>query len=256
MGSPLRQQRRGKASSTWRANSHHGKGDVEHRNAETTGEVIDIVHDPARSAPVAVVEFDDSTESENSARSSESSDSSSEEVRNVLAPENLQVGDTIEVGVSAEIEEGNVLPVGEIPEGVPIHNIETQPSSGGQLVRSSGTYAFVVTHEQDGVRIKLPSGEFKKLDTGCRATIGKVAGGGRKDKPFVKAGNKHKAMKAKGHKYPNVRAVAMNAVDHPFGGSAKPGQPKTVSRHASPGSKVGSVAARRSGNKEGTADNE
>ncbi|MFB6213048.1 MAG: 50S ribosomal protein L2 [Candidatus Nanohaloarchaea archaeon] len=238
MGSPLRQQRRGKASSTWTANSHHGKGDVEHRNAETTGEVIDIVHDPARSAPVAVVDFDD------------------EEVRNVLAPENLQVGDTIEVGVSAEIEEGNVLPVGEIPEGVPIHNIETQPSSGGQLVRSSGTYAFVVTHEQDGVRIKLPSGEFKKLDTGCRATVGKVAGGGRKDKPFVKAGNKHKAMKAKGHKYPNVRAVAMNAVDHPFGGSAKPGQPKTVSRHASPGSKVGSIAARKSGNKEGTADNE
>jgi large subunit ribosomal protein L2 len=238
MGSPIKSQRRGKGSSTWEANSHHGKGDVEHRNAETTGEVVDIVHDPGRSAPVAVVEFDD------------------EETRNVLAPENLQVGDSIEVGVSAEIEEGNVLPVGEVPEGVPIHNIETQPSSGGELVRASGTYAFVVTHEQDGVRIKLPSGEFKKLDTRCRATIGKVAGGGRKDKPFVKAGNKHKAMKAKGHKYPSVRAVAMNAVDHPFGGSAKPGQPKTVSRHASPGSKVGSVAARRTGNTEGTRDDE
>ncbi len=232
MGSPIKQQRRGKGSPTFRANSHRGRGDVEHRNAETTGTVLDIVHDPSRTAPVAVVEFEDG------------------DTRNVLAPENLQVGDEIEVGVSAEIEEGNVLPLGEIPEGVPIHNIELQPNDGGKLVRSSGTYAFVVTQEQDGVRIRLPSKKFKKLRTDCRATIGKVAAGGRKDKPFVKAGNKYKAMKARGKKYPKVSAVAMNAVDHPFGGSAKPGQPKTVSRHASPGSKVGSISARRTGNKQ------
>lgn len=234
MGEPIKQQRRGRGSPTWRSSSN-GRGAVEHHNAETTGEVVDIVHDPARTAPVAVVEFEDGA------------------TRNILAPENLQVGDEIEIGVSAEIEEGNVLPLGEIPEGVPIHNIETQPSNGGKLVRASGTYAFVVTHEKDGVRISLPSKQFKKLDTRCRATIGKVAGGGRKDKPFVKAGNKHKAMKARGKKYPKVSAVAMNAVDHPFGGSAKPGQPKTVSRHASPGSKVGSVAANRTGNSEGSS---
>lgn len=230
MGSPIQSQRRGKGSPTFRAGKN-GKGDVENKNAEITGTVIDIQHDPGRTAPVAVVEFEDG------------------ETRNILAPENLAVGENIEMGASADIKEGNVLPVGEIPEGVPIHNIELQPNDGGKMVRSSGTYAFVVTHEQDGVRIRLPSKEFKKLDKKCRATIGKVAAGGRKEKPFVKAGNKYKAMKARGKAYPKVSAVAMNAVDHPFGGSAKPGQPKTVSRHASPGSKVGNIAAKRSGKK-------
>ena len=232
MGSPIKTQRRGKGSPNYQSNSHLSKGDVETRNAELEGTVVDIQHDPGRTAPVAVVEFEDGEE------------------RNILAPENLQVGEDIQIGVSAEVEEGNTLPLAEIPEGVPIHNIELQPNDGGKMVRSSGTYAFVVTHEKDGVRIRLPSKEFKKLDKECRATVGKVAGGGRKDKPFVKAGNKHKAMKAKGKKYPTVSAVAMNAVDHPFGGSAKPGQPKTVSKSASPGSKVGSIGARNSGKKE------
>lgn len=231
MGEPIRSQRRGKASSTWRANTHHAKGDVEHKNAEITGTVVDIVHDPARTAPVAVIEYED------------------DEYRNVLAPETVSVGDEVEIGVDAEVKPGNTLPIGQIPEGVPIHNIELQPGDGGKLVKSSGTYAFVITHEKDGTRISLPSKSFKKLNTDCRATIGKVAGGGRTDKPFVKAGNKHKAMKARGKKYPTVSAVAMNAVDHPFGGSAKPGQPKTVSRHASPGSKVGSISARKTGKK-------
>lgn len=231
MGSPLIQQRRGKGSSTYRANSHKGRGNVETKRAETAGRVIDLIHDPARTAPVAVVEFEDGDQ------------------RNILAPEGLAVGDTIELGVSAEVKPGNTIPLGEIPEGVPIHNLELQPNDGGHIARSSGTYAFVVTHERDGVRVKLPSGEFKKLNTECRATVGKVAGGGRKEKPFVKAGNKHKAMKARGKKYPTVSGVAMNAVDHPFGGSAKPGKAKTVSRHASPGRKVGNIAAKRSGRK-------
>ncbi|QGA80986.1 50S ribosomal protein L2 [Candidatus Nanohalobium constans] len=228
MGSPLKQQRRGKGSPKFQA-GRNGKGTAEHKNAEITGTVVDLVHDPARTAPVAKVEFEDG------------------EVRNVLAPEGLQTGDEIEVGVSAPVEPGNVLPLGEIPEGVPINNIELQPNDGGKLVKSSGTYAFVVTHEADSVRVQLPSGEFKKMNTQCRATIGKVAAGGRKDKPFVKAGNASKAAKARGKQYPTVSAVAMNAVDHPFGGSAKPGQPKTVSKHASPGSKVGNIGAKRSG---------
>jgi large subunit ribosomal protein L2 len=231
MGSPLRQQRRGKGSPNYQANEN-GKGEVEHKNAELTGTVQDIQHDPSRTAPVALVEYEDGEE------------------RFILAPENLAVGDEIELGIGAEIKEGNTLPLGEIPEGVPIYNIETQPGDGGKLVRASGTYAFVVTQESDGTRIRLPSKSFKKLSTECRATVGKVAAGGRKDKPFVKAGNKHKAMKAKGKPYPNVSAVAMNAVDHPFGGSAKPGMPKTTSKDASPGSKVGNIGASQSGNKE------
>ncbi|MFO7793933.1 MAG: 50S ribosomal protein L2 [Candidatus Nanohaloarchaea archaeon] len=231
MGSPLRQQRRGKGGPNYRSNREGNE--TSHRRQELEGEVIDLVHDSSRSAPVALVEFEDG------------------EDRAIVAPENLAVGDKIELGVSAPIEAGNTLPLAEIPEGVPIYNIEIQPNDGGKMVKSSGTYAFVVTHEQNSTRIKLPSGEFKKMNKDCRATIGKVAAGGRKDKPFVKAGNKSKAMHAKGLPYPKVSGVAMNAVDHPFGGSAKPGKAKTVSRHASPGRKVGNIAAKRSGkNKE------
>ena len=231
MGSPLRQQRRGKASPNYKAN-RRGE-DVSHENREVVGEVVDIVHDSSRTAPVAVVEFEDG------------------DTRSILAPETVSTGDEIEIGISAPIEPGNTLPLGEVPEGVPIHNIELQPNDGGKLVKSGGTHAFVVTQEKDGTFISLPSDEIKKMSTSCRATIGKVAGGGRLDKPFVKAGNKHHAMKAKGKPYPKVSGVSMNAVDHPFGGSAKPGKSKTVSRHASPGRKVGNIAAKRSGkNKE------
>ena len=83
----------------------------------------------------------------------------------------------------------------------------------------------------------------------CRATIGVVAGGGRKEKPFVKAGKKYHAMKAKAIKWPRVRGVAMNAVDHPFGGGRHQhtGKPTTVSRRMPPGRKVGHIAARRTG---------
>ncbi|MFB6077302.1 MAG: 50S ribosomal protein L2, partial [Candidatus Nanohaloarchaea archaeon] len=95
--------------------------------------------------------------------------------------------------------------------------------------------------------VRLPSGEITEFDPDCRATIGQVAGGGRTDREFDKAGQKHHKAKAEGKQYPTVSAVAMNAVDHPFGGSTKPGRPKTVSHDASPGSKVGSIGASRSG---------
>ncbi len=90
---------------------------------------------------------------------------------------------------------------------------------------------------------------MKWLNPKCRATIGIVAGGGRTDKPFVKAGKKWYKMANKATKWPVVRGVAMNAVDHPFGGGGRqhPGRPKTVGRHTPPGRKVGSIAARRTG---------
>ena len=95
----------------------------------------------------------------------------------------------------------------------------------------------------------MPSGELKYLNPNCRASIGVVAGGGRKDKPFLKAGKKWHAYKAKGKKFMTVRGVAMNAVDHPHGGGNRqhPGRPTTVSRHAPAGRKVGSIAAKRTG---------
>jgi large subunit ribosomal protein L2 len=97
----------------------------------------------------------------------------------------------------------------------------------------------------------MPSGNIKWLNPKCRAVVGIVAGGGRVDRPWLKAGKKYHKMKTRAAKYPRVSAVAMNPRDHPFGGGAwkHPGKPTTVSRNAPPGRKVGLIAARRTGMK-------
>lgn len=237
MGRRIQGQRRGRGSPTFRAPSHRYKAELSHRAVEESdvisGTVVGIEHDPARSAPVAAVEFEDGDR------------------RLVLAPEGIGVGEELQVGVSAEIKAGNTLPLAEIPEGVPVCNVESQPGDGGKFARASGVNARLITHDRRAAVVQLPSDEIKRLDPQCRATIGVVAGGGRTEKPFVKAGNKHHKMRARGTKWPRVRGVAMNAVDHPFGGGGRqhPGQPKSVSRDAPPGRKVGDIASRRTGRK-------
>jgi large subunit ribosomal protein L2 len=235
MGQRIRGQRRGRGTPTFRAPSHRYKSDLQHRNTADedviNGVVVDIEHDPARSAPIAAVEFEDGDQ------------------RLVLAPEGIGEGDEIQVGVSAEIAPGNTLPLAEIPEGVPVCNVENDQGDGGKFARASGVNAQLIAHDRKVAVVKLPSGEFKRLDPQCRATIGVVAGGGRTEKPMVKAGNKHHKVKSRGTVWPRVRGVAMNAVDHPFGGGGRqhPGQPKSISRDAPPGRKVGDIASRRTG---------
>ncbi|MEA3230022.1 MAG: 50S ribosomal protein L2, partial [archaeon] len=126
--------------------------------------------------------------------------------------------------------------------------IELAVGDGGKLVRSSGMSATVTSHSSTSTIVKLPSKTFKTFSSLCRATVGVVAGGERKNKPFVKASNKLFNRRAKGKLYPITSKNVMNSVDHKFGGSNK-GVPKTSSRTASPGSKVGSIAARRTGKK-------
>jgi large subunit ribosomal protein L2 len=252
MGRRIQGQRRGRGTPTFRAPSHRYKAELSHPTTEdddvVAGTVVGIEHDPARSAPVAAVEFEDSEAQSASGSRTESGDG---DQRLVLAPEGIGVGEEIQVGVSAEIKSGNTLPLAEIPEGVPVCNIESQPGDGGKFARSSGVNAQLITHDRQAAIVELPSGETKRLSPQCRATIGVVAGGGRTEKPFVKAGNKHHKMRARGSKYPRVRGVAMNAVDHPFGGGGRqhPGQPKSVSRDAPPGRKVGDIASKRTGRK-------
>jgi large subunit ribosomal protein L2 len=235
MGRRIQGQRRGRGTPTFRAPSHRYKSDLQHRNVEdgdvVSGTIVDIEHDPARSAPVAAVEFEDGDH------------------RLVLAPEGVGVGDTIQVGVSSAIEPGNTLPLAEIPEGVPVCNVESNQGDGGKFARASGVNATLMAHDRNVAVVQLPSGDVVRLDPQCRATIGVVAGGGRTEKPMVKAGNKYHKMKARGTKWPNVRGVAMNAVDHPFGGGGRqhPGKPKSISRNAPPGRKVGDIASRRTG---------
>ncbi|MEM4472201.1 MAG: 50S ribosomal protein L2 [Archaeoglobaceae archaeon] len=234
MGKRIISQNRGKGTPTYTAPSHKYKADIKHlpfKDQTIAAKVIDIIHDPARNGPIALLKLPDGRE------------------EYVLAVEGIGTGDWIYAGEKVEIAPGNTTYLKNIPEGTPICNIEKIPGDGGKFVRASGTFALVVSREEDKVIVQMPSGELKAFHPLCRATIGVVAGGGRVDKPFVKAGKKYHKMKSKAAKWPRVRGVAMCAVYHPFGGGKHQhvGRPKTVSRNAPPGRKVGSIAARRTG---------
>lgn len=235
MGKRLIQQRRGRFNGRFRVPSHRFRGKIKYSKdtKENEGVVEDILHDPGRTAPLASVKLNDN---------------------NILtiATEGVKIGDKIKFTDKKEnVTAGNILPIGKILEGAPIYNIELAPGDGGKLARAGGTYATVVTHYKTQTVIRLPSGKFKTIDSNCRATIGITAGGGRKDKPFVKAGKKYHAYKKRGKQYPTVRGVAINPVSHPHGGGSHQhvGKPSSVRRGASPGRKVGSIAAKRTGRK-------
>jgi large subunit ribosomal protein L2 len=152
-------------------------------------------------------------------------------------------------GTASNIDIGYVLPLGHIPEGTLVCNVEATPGDGGKIAKSSGAYAIVVSHTSIGSELRFPSGKTKYLDDRCRATIGVIAGSGRIEKPFVKAGVKRALMLSKGRVWPVVKGQAMIAASHPYGGGRHKhaGKPTTVGRHTPPGRKVGLIAARQSG---------
>jgi len=236
MGKRLIQQRRGRIKGKFNAPSHRFRGKVKYlQNREKQeGTIEDIIHDPGRTAALASVRLEDNKKIL------------------VLAPEGIEVGSKIKFTENKqEVSVGNILSVGKIPEGIPIYNIELSPGDGGKLVRAGGSNATVVSRDKNRTVVQLPSGQFKTLDPSCRATVGVIAGGGRKDKPFLKAGKKHIVYRKRGKQHPVVRGVAMNPVAHPHGGGGHQhvGKPSTVKRGASPGRKVGSIAAKRTGRK-------
>jgi len=136
-----------------------------------------------------------------------------------------------------------------MPLGTLVFNIEGTPQDGGKFARASGVTAIVRNKSGKNIELLFRSKKTKWFNGSCLCTVGMVAGGGRTDKPFLKAGNKYHYIKSKAKKWPIVRGVSMNAVSHPFGGGAKqsPHKPTTISRNAPPGRKVGQIAARRTG---------
>ena len=169
----------------------------------------------------------------------------------MVAPEGAYIGQSIECGDEATLANGNTMMLEHIPEGTPIYNIEGSPGDGGRYVRSSGLTATIISTDKTKSMVRLPSGTQKAFSPRCRATIGIVSGGGRPEKPFLKAGAVWHHTRGKARKWPVVRGAAMNACSHPHGGGShqSPGRPTTVSRHAPPGRKVGNIAARRTGRK-------
>ena len=240
MGKNLKLQARGKGSPTYRAHSfrwvvavkHRAYDDIE-RSSVLHGQVIDLVDCPGHIAPLAKIRYDN------------------KEIGYIFAPLGMRVNDTVASGINAPAKVGNTLPLQKIPEGTEIYNLEIKPADRGKLVRTAGCFAKIIQSLDSKILVELPSKKQKLFDPKCRATIGVIAGGGRLEKPFVKAGKVHHAMRARGKLYPVTSGVAMNAVDHPFGcGRGRHiGKPKTVSRFSPPGAKVGSVAARRTGRK-------
>ena len=239
MGKRIRVQRRGRGSSTFRASTHKRVAPVqyppmskEEREGVIQGQIMEILHDPGRGSPLASIKLETG------------------ETYYSVVPEGVYEGQPTQIGGKASVEIGSVLPLGKIPEGTIVCNIELSPGDGGKLVRSSGSYATVVAHTPDGTILKLPSGKTRHFNDLCRATIGVISGAGRVDKPFLKAGAKFHLMKAKGHMYPRTRGIAMVAAAHPYGSSKRGGRKvTTVSRRAPPGKKVGLIAARSSGRK-------
>jgi large subunit ribosomal protein L2 len=148
------------------------------------------------------------------------------EKRYILAPIGLTVGDTIMSGAKAEVKPGNTLPISQIPLGTTIHNIEIKMGRGGQLVRSAGTAAQLVARESGFAQIRMPSGEVRKIDVRCNATVGQVGNVEHENQNIGKAGKNRWRGKR-----PTVRGMTMNPVDHPHGGgegkSGPSGHPRT-----------------------------
>ncbi|MGQ0534889.1 MAG: 50S ribosomal protein L2 [Methanobacteriota archaeon] len=232
MGKRIIAQRRGKAGRHWESPGHRHRGDLEYPAVRepVSGTVVDIIHDPGRSAPLAVVRFPNGKE------------------HNFLAAEGQAVGTVLSV-LGSKVQPGNALYLRDIPEGTPIYNLEISPGDGGKLVRTAGSSAILVAKTGGRATIRLPSGQFKEIHDQCRATIGVVAGGGRKDKPLAKAGKAYWKWSSRGKQWPITRSVAKNPVDHPHGGGQKQhiGKPSSVSRNTPPGRKVGHIAPRRTG---------
>ena len=240
MGKRIRVQRRGRGGSTYRSSTHKRVAPAQYPllaakdyfEKTMEGVIEDLVHDPGRGTPLARIRFRNG------------------KTCYTVVPEGVHTKQQIKMGGKAPVEVGNILPLGKIPEGTIVCNLELHPGDGGKLARSSGAYATVVGHTPQGSMIKLPSRKTKYLNDYCRATIGVVSGAGRTDKPFLKAGAKFHLMKAKGHKYARTRGRAMVAAVHPYGSSKKSARKvTTVSRHAPPGKKVGLIAAKGAGQK-------
>lgn len=169
--------------------------DFKRNKDNVPAKVAAIEYDPNRTAYIALLHYVDG------------------EKRYILAPQGLQVGQTVESGPDADIVVGNALPLRNIPIGTDIHNVEMKPGKGGQLVRTAGAEAQLMAKEGKFAQLRLPSGEFRLIHLDCKATIGQVGNATHELITVGKAGK----TRLKGRR-PHVRGSAMNPVDHPHGG--------------------------------------
>lgn len=169
--------------------------DFKRDKRDVPARVSTIEYDPNRSARIALLVYADG------------------EKRYILQPQGLAVGSTIVAGETADILPGNALPLGNMPLGTIVHNVELRPGKGGQLGRSAGSAIQVVAKEGRYATLKLPSSEVRRVNLSCLATVGQVGHVDHENSSLGKAGRNRWRGKR-----PHVRGVAMNPVDHPLGG--------------------------------------
>ena len=229
MGRRILQQRRGKGSTTYRVKDKAYNIRASYPDIQSKGTVLKLINSMGYSAPFALVKAKNRTFF-------------------MIATDNLHEGQEIEINGS-EIKDGNIMQLKNIPAGADICNIEINPFCGGKMVRTSGASAKVTKKLEGTVAVMLPSKHEVLLDENVHATIGAVAGGGRTDKPIVKAGNRFYYLRAKGKHYPRTSPIKRNAVNHPFGGGRgkNMGKSSIPPRWAPPGRKVGLIRARKTG---------
>ena len=169
--------------------------DFKRRKFDVPAKVERLEYDPNRSAFIALIRYEDG------------------ELSYILAPQRVQVGDTVISGNRVDIRPGNALPIANIPVGTIVHNVEMKVGGGGQIARSAGTYVQIVGKDQGYAQLRLASGEVRLVRAECMATIGAVSNPDQANKKIGKAGRNRWLGKR-----PSVRGVAMNPVDHPHGG--------------------------------------
>jgi large subunit ribosomal protein L2 len=174
---------------------HYRRIDFKRDKWDVPARLATVEYDPNRSARIGLLHYHDG------------------EKRYMLVPNGLNVGDTVIAGPTAEARVGNSLPLRNIPLGTTIHNIELVPGRGGQMVRSAGTAAQLLAKEGDHAQVRMPSGEVRRVDMRCMATVGQVGNLDHENQSLGKAGrSRHMGRR------PETRGVAMTPRDHPHGG--------------------------------------
>ncbi len=240
MGKRIIQQRRGRGTSTYKNFNKKGAGKTSYnlfrKDEVTKATILDIVHSKSHSAPLMKLKYETGKEAL------------------VPAFNGAYIGQEITINHTSsvareEIKVGNAYTLGTIPEGTSIYNIELVPGDSGTLVKAGGNFARVVAHNKGMTKIVLPSKKEKLINSKARAFVGEIGGGGRLEKPFLKAGLKSMWMAKTNKLYPKVSGVAMSAYDHPFGStrSLRKGRPTIAPANAPPGRKVGMVRPRHTG---------
>jgi len=169
--------------------------DFKRDKRDMPAKVLTIEYDPCRTCRIALVQYEDG------------------EKRYILCPVSLNVGDTVMSGVNVEIKIGNSLPLGSIPPGIPIHNVEFDSGRGGKIARSAGDSCLILAKEGKYAHLKMPSGEVRLIRIECYATIGQVGNVEHDTISIGKAGRSRYLGRA-----PLSRGVVKNPVDHPMGG--------------------------------------